>query len=161
VTRQGVLVSAMRTLVTFLATGAYLGYVPLIPGTAGSVLGLILARFLMPVWRAWPASFAMLFILLFVAGCAIAGAAEKLFDRHDASTIVIDEVFGMIAALAFNPTGWLALAVAFVSFRLFDVLKPWPASYFDRMRGGGGVMLDDLAAGIYANLVLQILRRLL
>jgi phosphatidylglycerophosphatase A len=151
----------MRNVVTFLATGAYLGYVPLLPGTAGSVLGLILAVLLAPLWIHWPAAFLMLFGVLFVGACCVAGSAEKLFVDHDASRIVIDEVFGMVAALCFNPTVWLALLTAFALFRLFDIVKPWPASYFDRMSGGAGVMLDDLAAGVYANLVLQIARRLM
>jgi phosphatidylglycerophosphatase A len=151
----------MRTLVTFLATGAYLGYVPLLPGTAGSVLGLVLGILLAPLWRHSPAAFLMLFGVLFTGACLIAGAAEKLYGKHDASLIVIDEVFGMIAAMCFNPAGWIPLLAAFALFRLFDIVKPWPASYFDQMSGGAGVMLDDLAAGIYANLVLQIVRRLI
>jgi len=158
---HGLSATAMRTLVTFLATGAYLGYVPLIPGTAGSVLGLILGKLLAPLWVHSPAAFLMLFGVLFAGACLVAGAAEKLYGEHDASTIVIDEVFGMVAAMCFNPTGWVALLTAFALFRFFDIVKPWPASYFDRMNGGAGVMLDDLAAGIYANLVLQIVRRLI
>ncbi len=58
-----------------------------------------------------------------------------------------------------NPTGWTWLIGGFVLFRLFDIIKPWPASRFDRMRGGAGVMLDDLAAAFYANVTLQVLRR--
>jgi phosphatidylglycerophosphatase A len=151
----------MRKLVTFLATGAYLGYVPLLPGTAGSVLGLVLAVLLAPLWLRSPAAFLMLFGVLFIGACLIAGSAEKHCGEHDASMIVIDEVFGMVAAMCFNPTSRGALLAAFALFRVFDIVKPWPASYFDRMSGGAGVMLDDLAAGIYANLVLQIVRRLI
>ena len=158
---HGVSATAMRTLITFLATGAGLGYVPLLPGTAGSVLGLMLGLLLAPLWIHSPAAFLMLFGVLFTGACLVAGAAEKLFSEHDASLIVIDEIFGMVAAMCFNPTGWVTLLTAFALFRLFDIVKPWPASYFDRMSGGAGVMLDDLAAGIYANLVLQIVRRLI
>jgi phosphatidylglycerophosphatase A len=153
--------TTMRTVVRFLATGAYLGYTPLAPGTAGSVLGLILGKLIAPFWVHSAAAFVMLFAVLFAGACLVAGAAEKLYGEHDASIIVIDEVFGMVAAMCFNPTGWIALLAAFALFRVFDIVKPWPAHRFDRMSGGVGVMLDDLAAGIYANLVLQIVRRLI
>ena len=158
---HGAFATLMRTLVMFLATAAYLGYVPLFPGTAGSVLGLILGKLLAPLWVHSPAAFLMLFSVFFIGACLIAGSAEKLCGEHDASMIVIDEVFGMVAAMCFNPTGWVTLLAAFALFRLFDIVKPWPARYFDRMSGGAGVMLDDLAAGIYANLVLQVIRRLI
>jgi phosphatidylglycerophosphatase A len=151
----------MRTFVTFLATGAYLGYAPLAPGTFGSVLGLILSLLITPVWVHSPSAFLMLFGVLFVGACFVAGFAEKLHGEHDASIIVIDEIFGMIAAMCFNPITWVVLLAAFALFRVFDIVKPWPAHRFDRMNGGAGVMLDDLVAGIYANLVLQIVRRLI
>lgn len=152
----------MRALIFFLATGAYSGYVPLIPGTAGSVVGVILARFLCaPLWMRSPAGFVMLFAVLFIGACLVAGTAEKYSGEHDSSRIVLDEIFGMVAVLFLNPPGWLWIVAGFVLFRAFDVTKPWPASYFDAMSGGAGVMLDDLAAGIYANLVLQVAWRVL
>jgi phosphatidylglycerophosphatase A len=150
----------MRPLITFFATGAYLGYAPIMPGTVGAALGLVIGKWLCaPLWTRSPAAFLMLFGVLFVGACFIAGAAEKLVAEHDASQIVIDEIFGIIATMFLNPVGWLPILAGFALFRAFDIIKPWPASYFDRMAGGGGVMLDDLAAGIYANLVLQILWR--
>jgi phosphatidylglycerophosphatase A len=149
----------VRSLVTFLASGAGAGYLPLAPGTAGSAVGLILAIFLCePVWRRSPIAFAILFVALFVAACAIAGAAENYWGEHDSSRIVIDEIFGMIAAMFLNPVRWPIVLAAFLLFRLLDVLKPWPAQYFDRMQGGAGVMLDDLVAAIYTNIALQVLR---
>jgi phosphatidylglycerophosphatase A len=149
----------MRALITFLATGAYAGYVPIAPGTAGSVLGLILGELVFaPIWTRSPAAFLMLFAVLFVGGSLVAGSAERNSGRRDDSHIVIDEIFGMIAALFLIPGGWPWLIAAFALFRVLDIVKPWPASYFDAMHGGAGVMLDDLAAGIYVNLALQILR---
>jgi phosphatidylglycerophosphatase A len=152
----------VRRLLIFLATGAWLGYLPVAPGTFGAALGLILSRWLCtPVWSRSPAAFLILFAALFPAGCLIAGYAEEHFDDHDPSHIVLDEIFGMIATMFLNPGGWLVLAVGFVLFRVFDILKPPPAHYFDRWHGGAGVMLDDLAAAVYANLVLQLVRRII
>ena len=149
----------MRRLITFLATGGYSGRFPIIPGTAGSLVGLILGQLtLAPLWTRSPAAFLPLFGLLFVGGCLVAGAAERRSGNHDDASIVIDEIFGMIAALFLIPSGWPWLITAFALFRALDVIKPWPASYFDSMHGGAAVMLDDLVAGIYANLALQALR---
>jgi phosphatidylglycerophosphatase A len=149
----------MRPLIIFLATGAYSGYAPVAPGTFGAALGLILGTWVFaPMWRHSPAAFTMLFVVMFIAACFIAGRAETILGEHDSSRIVLDEVLGMIAAMFLNPTGWAWLIAGFVLFRIFDIIKPWPASSFDRMQSGAGVMLDDLAAGIYANLVLQFIR---
>lgn len=150
----------MRTLVTFIATGGYVGYAPVMPGTFGALIGLPIGIFCSRVWTYWPAAFVGFFSILFVGACYVAGQAEILSSKHDDSQIVIDEVFGMVATMAWLPTGWLWLGVAFGLFRLFDIIKPWPASYFDKMAGGGGVMLDDLVAGIYANLVAHIIWRI-
>ena len=151
-----------RGLVTFVATGAWLGYFPAIPGTAGSVLGLLLARFaLAPIWRHWTAIFLIMFGLAFVAGCSLAGCAERILDEPDSSVIVLDEIFGMVATMFANPVTWPWLMAGFVLFRLLDIIKPWPASWFDRMSGGAGVMLDDLAAAFYANIVLRVLQLIL
>jgi phosphatidylglycerophosphatase A len=152
----------MRYLVIFIATGAWSGYVPVAPGTAGSIVGLIIGCWCFaPIWRRSPAAFLMLFVIVFVVACWIAGSAEKILGNHDSSKIVLDEVLGMVATMFMNPTGWIALASGFALFRFFDIIKPFPASFIDRrVRGGVGVMLDDIAAGIYANLVLQAARRL-
>jgi phosphatidylglycerophosphatase A len=129
------------------------------PGTFGALIGLPIGLACAPLWNDHPASFVSLFVLAFWGACRIAGEAEKQSSRHDDSRIVIDEVFGMVAARSWLPRGWTWLA-AFGLFRVFDVMKPWPASYFDKWKGGAGVMLDDLAAGIYANVAAHIVWRL-
>ncbi len=135
----------------------------LAPGTAGSVVGLVAAYFVFaPLWRRSPAAFLMVFAMVFIASCWIAGSAERIMGEHDSAKIVIDEVLGMVATMFMNPTGWISLGAGFALFRIFDIIKPFPASLIDRrVRGGAGVMLDDIAAGIYANLVLQAARRLI
>jgi phosphatidylglycerophosphatase A len=152
-----------RQVIIFFATGAWSGYVPFAPGTAGSVVGLIIGGLVCaPIWRRSPAAFLMVFIVVLIASCWIAGSAEQILGEHDSSKIVIDEVLGMVVTTFMNPTGWVSLAAGFALFRFFDIIKPFPASFFDRrVRGGAGVVLDDIAAGIYANLVLQAARRLL
>ena len=153
----------MRQLVIFLATGAYSGYAPVAPGTAGSIVGLIAGCLVFaPIWRYSPVAFLMVFLVVFVAACRIAGSAERIFAEHDSSRIVIDEILGMVATMFLNPTGWAPLAAGFALFRIFDIIKPFPVRLLERqVPGGAGVMLDDLAAAIYANLVLQAARRLL
>jgi phosphatidylglycerophosphatase A len=155
--------SAMRQVVIFIATGAWSGYAPVAPGTFGSIVGLIVGCLCFaPIWRRSPAAFLMVFLIVIVMACWIAGSADKILGDHDSSKIVLDEVLGMVATMFMNPTGWISLAAGFALFRIFDIIKPFPASFIDRrVRGGAGVMLDDIAAGIYANLVLQVARRLL
>ena len=147
----------MRALIIFFATGIYSGYAPIAPGTAGSVVGLVVVWLVFgPLWIHSPALCLMVFAIAFAIACWISDRAEKIFDNHDDSRIVIDEVLGMAATMFGNPItfGWLMLG--FLLFRVADVIKPWPASLIDRrMRNGAGVMLDDLAAAIYANIVLQ------
>jgi phosphatidylglycerophosphatase A len=153
----------MRQLIIFFATGAYTGYSPFAPGTAGSVVGIIIGYFFCaPMWQNEPMIFAAIFAAAFVPACLIAGRAEQIFGEHDSSKIVLDEVFGMIATMFLNPLTWPWLLGGFLLFRIFDIIKPFPASLIDRkMAGGPGVMLDDLFAGIYANIVLRILARVL
>jgi phosphatidylglycerophosphatase A len=153
----------MRQLIIFLATGAYTGYSPIASGTAGSVVGVIIGYFLCaPMWQHEPMIFAVIFAAVFVLACLIAGRAEEIFGEHDSSKIVLDEVLGMIATMFLNPLGVPWLVAGFLLFRVFDIVKPFPASVIDRrMPGGPGVMLDDLFAGIYANIVVRILAHVL
>ena len=153
----------MRRLIVLLATAGYAGFVPVAPGTAGSLVGLILAWAIFGgIWQVpWQITVPA-FAALFVLACWVSGRAEEIFNQPDSSHIVIDEVLGMVATMFQNPVDWVHLAVGFLLFRLFDIVKPFPAGLIDRsVRGGAGVMLDDLAAAIYANVVLRIVARLL
>lgn len=147
-----------RKLILFLATGFYTGYAPFAPGTAGSMVGLLLAWGVTVPLENRSRLVALAFITaLFGVGCWLSERAEKLLDQHDSSHIVIDEIVGMALTMYLCPAaGWTAFAVGFALFRVFDVLKPEPAGLIDRrMRGGVAVMLDDVVAAIYANLVLH------
>lgn len=149
----------MRELILFLATGLYSGYVPRAPGTAGSVVGLALAwGVTVPLAGRSPLAAAALIAALFGAGCWLAGRAEEILGERDSPHIVIDEIIGMAVTMYLNPASAAALGAGFALFRLFDIVKPEPARLIERrMRGGAAVMLDDVAAAIYANLVLRAL----
>ena len=138
-----------------------MGYTPLAPGTAGSVLGLLFVKFAAAsFWRYSPAGSLMLFGVVFILACGVTDCAERIFGEADSPAIVLDEILGMIATMFGNPMDWTWLIAGFMLFRLFDIIKPWPTSWFNRMRGGAGIMLDDLAAAFYANITLQVLRRI-
>jgi phosphatidylglycerophosphatase A len=136
-----------------IATALGAGYLPRAPGTLGSAVGLL-------IWIALPN---ILWIqLLAVAIVAVAGSwsgtvAEQHFNKHDPGEVVVDEVAGMMVTLVLNPIagpGWML--VAFVLFRAFDIVKPFPVNRLERLPGGIGIMADDLAAGVYANLALRL-----
>jgi phosphatidylglycerophosphatase A len=137
-------------LVVATALGA--GYAPIAPGTFGSAVGLLL-------WLALPnIHWLQLVAILVVAvvGAWSGSVAEEHFDRRDPGQVVVDEVAGMMVTLAFNPVnGFAWFAAAFVLFRAADIIKPFPVNQLERLPGGLGIMADDLAAGIYANLALR------
>jgi phosphatidylglycerophosphatase A len=147
----------MRILVLFLATGAYSGYAPVASGTLGSLVALPLLFLFAQLFPLSPLLQAVLLLLLIAGACWTAGAAERYLDEHDSGKIVIDEIVGMLTAGVLLDLTLPRLIVAFFLFRLFDILKPPPARYFDRqVPGGAGVVLDDVCAGIYTNLFVRV-----
>lgn len=143
-----------RSLIMVVATGCYVGLARKAPGTWGSLAALVPWYFC----RELPlAAYLAVVVALFVTGALAAGAAEKILDQADAGCIVIDEILGMFVTLALAPAHPIAWALGFVLFRFFDILKPFPVSWFDKtIHGGFGVMLDDVAAGLYALVSLQV-----
>ena len=138
-----------------IATGLYSGYLPKAPGTWGSLVGLLLFFLLhtlsLPVYLAVVAG-------LFVVGSFAAGEAEKILDNRDPGLVVIDEIVGILITMIAVPATPLAMALGFILFRIFDILKPFPVNFFDqRFHGGLGIMLDDVMAGIYSLIILQFL----
>jgi phosphatidylglycerophosphatase A len=135
-----------------IATVFGVGYAPFAPGTFGSAAGLI-------VWRLLPASTvvqAIAIVAIFFAGAWGGSVAERHFGRTDPGQVVIDEVMGMLITLFLNPVGWTGAIAGFLLFRIFDVIKPYPANQLEKLHGGFGVMADDGMAAIYANLVLRL-----
>ena len=145
----------------WIATCAGVGYSPVAPGTAGSVVGVVLVAALgrVPLARPWLwVLLASLALAIFIVGVWSAGGAEKFFGRVDPRYVVIDEVVGqMLTFLARPDASWKWLLAGFVLFRVFDVVKPFPARRAERLAGGWGIMMDDVAAGAYSMVVLLIL----
>jgi phosphatidylglycerophosphatase A len=139
----------------FVATVAYCGYFPIAPGTAGSAAGLLFYAIVW--WTQSPWVEVGLIAGLFAAGVWAGTIAERYFGGIDPGPIVIDEVVGMLITLAFIPVGWAGALAGFLLFRIFDIIKPYPAGRFERLHGGLGVMADDAMAAIYANVSLRLL----
>ncbi len=152
----------MTRLAVFLATAGYSGYFPIAPGTVGSAVGLlvygVLSRAHSPVV---PAVEVLVILFLFAVGVWASTTAERFFGGIDPGPIVLDEVVGMLITLAFIPVGLSGALIGFVLFRIFDVIKPFPARRFEALHGGLGVMADDAMAAIYANLSLRLVMALL
>jgi len=142
-------------LAVLIATAGYCGYFPIAPGTVGSAAGLLV--YLLVWWAGSPIVEVAAIALVFVAGTWAATHAERFFGGIDPGPVVIDEVLGMLITLAFIPAGWVAMLTGFVLFRVFDVIKPFPADRLEKFHGGFGIMADDAMAGVYANLALRAL----
>lgn len=129
------------------------------PGTWGSLaaLGLwsAIAPFIPAVWRTPAALFGAAVTL--AVGIPAATRVERAMGKEDPSCVVIDEVSGQMLALVAAPLHWKSLLAAFILFRAFDILKPSPVRYLERIPGGAGIMLDDIGAGLYAFGVMQLL----
>lgn len=148
----------LRDPMCLLAFGFGLGLMPWMPGTFGGLLAFPL------IWAAagWPLSaLVVLAVFLSLAGVAICGHAGRKLGVEDHGGIVWDEVCGAFIAMLAAPPEWPWWIAAFLLFRLFDIVKPWPVSWFDaHVPGGLGVMLDDVAAGFMAAAVLVLVRLL-
>ena len=132
-----------------LAVGLGFGLSPKAPGTCGSFLAMFFCMaLLMAPWYVTP----LVAIVVFFIGVKACNEAEKAMGIHDHGGLVIDEFVGMfISIIAFPQGAWYLAILAFALFRFFDILKPFPVSYADRnIKGGLGVMVDDVLAGIYA-----------
>lgn len=147
----------MNLLIKLLATWGGSGYAPVASGTFGTLAAipfyLMLAKLSLPLYLLTLTAF-------FFLSCWVSGKAEVIFQEKDSGKIVIDEVVGYLVTMTAIPFDWRYMVAGFFLFRLFDIVKPPPASWFDRkLKNGYGVVLDDVAAGIYAWLSLFVLAR--
>lgn len=138
----------MKNFIKFLATGFYSGFFPYFPGTFGSIFAFIIAWFL---------KFDLIsIVILSIVGVFICTQGELLFQKNDSPRIVFDEFCGAFCAV-YQLSTIPQFILAFILFRLFDILKPLPINYLQVLPRGWGVMADDLAAGILTWLIIAVL----
>lgn len=144
---------SLKNPIHFLALGFGSGLAPKAPGTFGTLAALPLYFLMMNL--SLPV-FVALTLIITIAGFWICDIAAKDMQVHDHGAIVCDEVAGMLITMIAAPVGLLPLVVGFVLFRFFDIIKPWPIKLLDRhVKGGFGIMIDDVLAGVFAAICLQ------
>ncbi len=145
-----------RSVVIFMASGAYTGFSPVASGTVGSLLGVPLGLFFMSSdpWR-----FGVFFAIFVMLSWWLSHKAQEYLGNEDPKEVVIDEILGQTLAIYFIPYSIINLVLIFLLFRFFDILKPFPISNFEkRFRGGGGIILDDILAAVYAVIAFRVIR---
>lgn len=144
----------MRLISRVLATGFFSGYTPIAPGTAGSILGLFL-------YWAIPRSnsnyFLILIMIIYFVGVWAASQVEQETGVKDNQIIVIDEIVGVWVTLLGLQKDWKWLAIGLIIFRLFDIIKLFPAKRMEKLPRGWGVMMDDVVSGVYAALCMKVI----
>ena len=149
----------LKNPIHLLAMGFGTGYVPKMPGTVGTLVGILF--YLPMVYLSWPVYIGVT-IALFLLGIWLCEVTANHLGVHDHGGIVWDEIVGFLITMTLVPPDWRFLLLGFVLFRLFDIWKPWPIRWFDvGVSGGFGIMVDDLVAGLYALLVLQLIAYLI
>jgi phosphatidylglycerophosphatase A len=140
--------------IKLLASGFGSGLTPIAPGTAGTVVGILLCLLCLPL--PWVPRL-LVVLALSALSVYVSGKAEKIYGKKDDQRIVIDEITGFqVTMLPVAITGW-HLCLAFVLFRIFDIWKPFPINNLQQLPGGWGVVMDDVAAGIYAGILMLLL----
>ena len=139
----------------FLSLGLGSGLSPFAPGTAGTLVAVLLY---LPLATLSLSAYITVLVIGSLVGIYLCEKTSNKLGGHDHPAIVWDEFLGYWLTMLFAPAGWLWIIVGFVLFRLFDIWKPWPINIVDKkVKGGFGIMLDDLLAGVYALLVLQLI----
>ncbi len=141
-----------------LFTFFYAGYSPLAPGTAGTLFGAIiyvLLAFIVGSHNIWIANL-ILVIVCMAPFFWLSGEGERYYGYKDPEEVVVDEAMGFWVSMLFFTFSWKVVILAFVLFRIFDIFKPYPINSLQKYREGIGIMLDDLVAGIFANVLIMI-----
>jgi len=144
-------------LVKLTSSFFFIGYLPLMPGTFGSLAAIGLF-FLLRIYS-WQVYF-LFILLIIILGWLVSGRMEEQAGKKDPGCIVIDEVAGMLITFSFMPADLRIVFLGFLFFRILDTLKPYPAGRLQHLSGATGVMVDDLIAGVYANILLQAVLKL-
>lgn len=147
-----------KKIILFLSSGCLLGNMPFAPGSFGTLAGLPIC------WLLSSVDSSISFILIALAipfAIWVAGEAEQILEKKDPGAIVIDEIVGMVLTLAGLPFNATTAGLGFVLFRVLDITKPFPIGFLERrFKGGTGIVLDDVAAGVIANITLRIILQL-
>ena len=142
--------------VILLAAGFGAGFSPVVPGTMGTLVAIPIYYFISsistPLYEVTLATF-------FFLSSWIAGQAERHWDKKDDRRIVIDEIMGFLVTMLWVPKSLFFIIAGFILFRFFDILKPFPIRHLERVKSGYGVVLDDILAGIYSNIILHMILR--
>ncbi len=145
--------------ICLLALGLGAGLLPKAPGTFGTLIALPF-YYVIQHWSL--ASYLIVIAIAFISGIWICQIAVDWLQQDDPSVVVWDEIVGYLVTMTAAPTGWQWMLAGFILFRFFDIIKPWPVGWIDKTcHGGFGIMLDDIIAGIFAALLLQLLYVLL
>jgi phosphatidylglycerophosphatase A len=142
-----------------VATLFYTGYFPVAPGTIGTLVAVAVYLLIPEVFFQELSSVLTFLILLSLLGVYITGSAERSMSKDD-RRIVLDEFVGFFFGLIFLPKNLVLILIAFILFRIFDIFKPEPIFRLQKLKSGWGIMSDDIIAGIYTNICLQIIIRL-
>lgn len=163
--RKGTTTDKHPTPAVWIATAGGAGYFPVAPGTVGSAVGVgvVAALDAIPIAHGWRTALLCLTVFLFFfIGVWAAGRSEKFFGRTDPGHVIIDEVAGQMVAFLLSPhASWKVLVAGFALFRLFDIVKLFPAGRAERLARGWGIMVDDVIAGAYAMVALVLLGNLI
>jgi phosphatidylglycerophosphatase A len=154
--------SIRQDIYTILGSLLGIGFMPVMPGTFGTAAAAIVYVLIPANWTdSFPGLYWFLpaIIALYFIGVFITGKAEKKLG-HDAGSIVFDEFVGYFISVLFLPKSLLMAVYCFAIFRVFDIAKPWPIKHSQKLRGGWGVMTDDVIAGVFTNIFMQILLRI-
>jgi phosphatidylglycerophosphatase A len=142
----------------FIATIAFIGKIPFMPGTFGTLAGVL-------IWLlAVPQNFKIQLVVvtgIVIISVIFAGIAEKILDNIDDKSIVIDEVAGIFITFLFIPKEFLFIVLGFILFRFFDIKKPFIINFVQKFKSGFGITADDLLAGIFSNIILHIVKAVL
>jgi phosphatidylglycerophosphatase A len=142
----------MNSILKHIATLGFIGYIPVAPGTFGTLAALAVFVFLRP---SIPLQVAILLIVIPLAMIS-SHTAERVLNEKDSGHIIIDEFCGYFVSVVFIPFSAGYALAAFFLFRFFDILKPFPVGRMEKLKGGIGIVADDIMAAIYANAILQI-----
>ncbi len=145
--------------VRFISSFFYLGYSPIAPGTVGTLAGVALF-YALSSFQFSPRGYLLFLLGFIIFSIWVSGEAEAVFGQKDPSQVVIDEVCGYLVTMFLVQPSWVNIIVGFFLFRFFDIVKLPPGRTLERFKGGAGIVMDDILAGIYANIILQISSRI-